>query len=68
MSDDKKKEIYDEIRKTYEKQSDILYGAARMWVDEIINPIDTRYILIRALDCISNQDNIEKANYGVFQV
>jgi len=68
LSDDKKKEIYDEIRKTYEKQSDILYGAARMWVDEIINPIDTRYILIRALDCISNQDNIEKANYGVFQV
>ena len=35
---------------------------------EVINPVDTRYVLIRALDCIANQDNIEKANYGVFQV
>ena len=68
LSEDKKKEIYEEIRGSYEKQSDILYGAARMWIDEIINPVDTRYILIRALDCIANQDNIEKANYGVFQV
>ena len=67
--DDKEKEkIYKEIKDRYDKQSDVFYGAARMWFDEVINPIDTRYVIIRALDSISNQDYIEKANYGVLQV
>ena len=68
ISENKKKEIYEEIRQIYKKQSNILYGAARMWIDEVINPLDTRYVLIRSLNCISNQDFLEKANYGVFQV
>ena len=67
--DDKEKEkIYKEIKANYDRQSDVFYGAARMWFDEVINPVDTRYVLIRALESISNQDYIEKANYGVFQV
>ena len=67
--DEKEKEkIYNNIKANYDKQSDILYGAARMWVDEVINPLDTRYVLIRSLECIANQEFIDKANYGVFQV
>ena len=65
---DKKKDIYDTIKNNYDKQSDVLYAASRVWIDEIINPIDTRYVLIRSLDIISNQDYLEKPNYGVFQV
>tara|TARA_B100000401_G_scaffold392788_1_gene300267 strand:- start:133 stop:1776 length:1644 start_codon:yes stop_codon:yes gene_type:complete len=68
ISDDEKKKIYDDIKSTYDKQSDILYGAARMWVDEVINPLDTRFFLIRSLDVISNQNKISKPNYGVLQV
>ena len=49
-------------------QSDIRYGAARLWVDDIINPEDTRYVLKRSLDLINNRDPILKPNYGVFQV
>ena len=56
ISDKDKEKIYNDIKKSYNKQSDILYGAARMWVDEVINPIDTRYVIIRSLDVISNQN------------
>ena len=57
-----------DIKKNYDKQSNILYGAARMWVDEIINPKDTRLILIKSLEVISFSNKPKKANYGVFQV
>ena len=68
ISDDDKKKIYDDIKNSYDKQSDILYGAARMWVDEVINPLDTRFFIKRSLDVISNQNQISKPNYGVLQV
>ena len=69
ISEDDKKKIYDDIKNAYDKQSDILYGAARMWVDEVINPLDTRFYIKRSLDVISNQKNqISKPNYGVLQV
>lgn len=68
ISDDDKKKIYDDIKNSYDKQSDILYGAARMWVDEVINPLDTRFFIKRSLDVISNQNQITKPNYGVLQV
>ena len=68
IPDEEKEKIYNDIKKSYDKQSNILYGAARMWVDEVINPIDTRYIIIRSLDVIANQNEIDAANYGVLQV
>ena len=43
-----------EIKNDYEKQSDSRYGAARLWVDEIIFPNETRKKLTYALDVISN--------------
>ena len=68
IPDEEKEKIYNDIKKSYDKQSNILYGAARMWVDEVINPIDTRYVIIRSLDVIANQNEIANANYGVLQV
>ena len=68
ISDDEKKSIYDDIRLNYEEQSDIKYGAGRLWVDEIINPKDTRSVIIRSLDVVNSGDYYDKPNYGVFQV
>jgi len=68
VDDDKKKQIYSEIKNNYDKQSNIKYGAARMWVDEIINPKDTRLVIIKSLEIISRGDDIKKPNYGVLQV
>ena len=68
ISDEDKEKIYNDIKKSYDKQANILYGAARMWVDEVINPIDTRYVIIRSLNVIANQKTIDDPNYGVLQV
>jgi len=68
VSDEDKEKIYNNIKNSYDKQSDILYGAARMWVDEVINPLDTRYFIISSLDVISNQKSVDDAKYGVLQV
>ena len=68
LSEEKIDEIYNEIKKDYDTQSDSRYGAARLWVDEIIFPNETRSKLAYALDVISNIKNISKPNYGVLQV
>ena len=61
-------QIYSEIKDRYDKQSDPRYAAARLWVDEIINPLDTRKIIIESLDVVKNEEEIKKANYGALQV
>ena len=68
IDESKKNQIKEDIKVNYEKQSDIKYGAARMWIDEIIDPIDTRYVIIRSLELINNAEKIKKPNFGVFQV
>jgi len=37
------------VKETYEEQTDIRYGAARGWIDAIIQPRDTRDVLVRLL-------------------
>ena len=68
VSAQQKEAIINDIKTKYEEQADILYGASRLWVDEIINPSDTRYIIIRSLQIISNNNQIKKSRYGVLQV
>ena len=68
VSDDIKNNLYNEIKTIYDKQSDSRYAAARLWVDEIINPEDTRRVLVRCLEIISNQTKISSPNFGVLQV
>jgi 3-methylcrotonyl-CoA carboxylase beta subunit len=41
------------VKQSYEEQTDIRYGAARGWVDAIIQPHETRDVLIRLLDYVS---------------
>ena len=68
INENEKKEIFDNIKSQYDKQSDIKYGAARLWVDNIINPKDTRFVIIKSLDIVSLGNYNKKPNYGVFQV
>ena len=68
VDEEKKKLLYDQIKSKYDEQENIKYGAARLWVDEIIQPIETRTILIRALEIINNQTQIPQPKFGVLQV
>jgi 3-methylcrotonyl-CoA carboxylase beta subunit len=56
------------VKKNYEEQTDIRYGAARGWVDAIIQPPETRDVLVRLLQYVSRP--MPKAHFhtGVIQV
>ena len=42
LTDEDKKELYDSTERTYDEQTDPRYGAARLWIDKIIDPAETR--------------------------
>ena len=56
-----------EVKQSYEEQTDIRYGAARGWVDAIIQPHETRDVLIRLLDYVSRPMPKARFHTGVIQ-
>ena len=66
-SEEEKQRIYNKIKLNYDKQAKPEYGAARMWIDEIIEPEETRSVLIRSLEIINNQTNLPEPKFSVFQ-
>ena len=60
--------LYDEVKSKYDTELDPRYAAARLWVDEIIPPTDTRERLIRALEACAQNPHQEEFRVGVFQV
>jgi 3-methylcrotonyl-CoA carboxylase beta subunit len=56
------------VKASYEEQTDIRYGAARGWVDAIIQPHETRDVLIRLLEYVSRPTPKERFHTGVIQV
>ena len=61
-------QLYEEIKNRYDATLDPRYAAARLWVDEIIFPHETRERLIRALEAVSLGDSEAPLQTGVFQV
>src|SRR5450432_2296309 len=56
------------VKETYEEQTDIRYGAARGWVDAIIQPHEARDVLIRLLGYVSRPMPRARFHMGVVQV
>jgi len=56
------------VKKNYEEQTDIRYGAARGWVDAIIQPHETREVLARLLPYVSRPMPKARFHTGVVQV
>lgn len=60
--------LRDQIRGDYDRQMDVRYGAARGWVDAIIDPAATRDVLVFALEVATRQADDQPYRLGVFQV
>jgi acetyl-CoA carboxylase carboxyltransferase component len=67
LSDADKKELKESIRATYEHQTDPRYAAARLWVDAIIDPAQTREALIWALEASALNPEVKEFRTGVLQ-
>jgi acetyl-CoA carboxylase carboxyltransferase component len=67
LSEAEKRELYDSVKATYDHQTDPRYGAARLWIDKIIDPAETRQALITALEAASLNPQVKEFKVGVLQ-
>jgi 3-methylcrotonyl-CoA carboxylase beta subunit len=65
---DELEELRLKVKANYEEQTDIRYGAARGWVDAIIQPHETRNVLTRLLRYVSRPTPHAHFHTGVIQV
>src|SRR5438046_7781305 len=65
LSDEEKKELYESVKRTYDEQTDPRYGAARLWIDKIIDPIETREALTEALEAAALNPGVAELQVGV---
>jgi acetyl-CoA carboxylase carboxyltransferase component len=67
LSADDKEAILHEIESRFESQTSAYYAAARLWIDEIIDPADTRRWLSTSIEMADHNPDIPKFNPGVIQ-
>jgi len=67
LSEEDKKALYNEVKATYDEQMDPRYGAARLWIDKIIDPAETREAIITALEAAALNPDVPKFSVGVLQ-
>jgi acetyl-CoA carboxylase carboxyltransferase component len=67
LSDEEKKALFDSTKETYEEQTDPRYGAARLWIDKIIDPMETRQAITQALEAASLNPDVPEFKVGVLQ-
>jgi len=67
LSPQEREELLAGIRASYEEHTDPRYAAARLWVDAIIDPIETRTHLIAALEVAALNPDVPPFRTGVLQ-
>jgi acetyl-CoA carboxylase carboxyltransferase component len=61
-------ELRSKVEASYEEHTDVRYAAARLWVDKIIDPAETRNALLTALAVATRHDDGRPFKTGVLQV
>lgn len=67
VSPEKEKQLLEEITKRYESQTTPYYAAARLWLDAIIDPLDTRKVISMAIEAANHAPITKAFNVGVIQ-
>ncbi len=62
------KKLLDEIKGKYDEQTSAYYAAARLWVDAIIDPLETRKVISEGIKAANQNPSIDELKVGVFQV
>ena len=64
---EQKEKLLNEILQSYEEKSTPLYAAARLWVDEIIDPALTREYISHSIEYANNNPIVPRFSTGVIQ-
>jgi len=65
---EEEKSLLDKIKGSYEKQTTPYFAAARLWVDDIIDPVTTRLVISEGIAAANNNAKMEEFRTGVWQV
>ena len=68
FSEEEQKKLLEKIENRYSNQTKPLYAAARLWVDAIINPTETRKWISLGVEAANNAPIQKKFNMGLLQV
>jgi 3-methylcrotonyl-CoA carboxylase beta subunit len=67
ISRDDQDRLLTEIQERYERETDPMYAAARLWIDGIMDPLGTRTVVSRGIAMASNRADIPQFNPGIIQ-
>lgn len=67
ISAEEQRKLLDDIKTRYDIQTEPLYAAARLWIDSIISPLETRELISRSIEIANSNPITEKFNVGVIQ-
>jgi acetyl-CoA carboxylase carboxyltransferase component len=67
ITEEDKQKMLKEIEDRYEKQTSAYYAASRLWVDNVIDPLDTRTWVSMGIEAANNAPLEKKYNVGVLQ-
>jgi 3-methylcrotonyl-CoA carboxylase beta subunit len=65
---EEEKKLLETISQKYQSQTSPYYAAARLWVDEIIDPLQTRRVISEGLTAANQSPISDTMKVGVFQV
>lgn len=68
VSAEEEQAILQKITDKYTNQTKVEYAAARLWVDAIIDPVETRKVISEGINAANHNPDIEEFKTGVFQV
>lgn len=68
ITEEAEQALHDKIISSYNTQTSPLYAAARLWVDDIIDPASTRDIIAECITAANENNDMADFKTGVFQV
>ena len=67
ITPEREKELFDSIKNRYDSQISPYYAASRLWIDAIIDPVETRKVISMGIEAANNQKAEKPYNVGVIQ-
>ncbi|NDB35064.1 MAG: acyl-CoA carboxylase subunit beta [Flavobacteriia bacterium] len=67
ITEERENELFHKIKSKYDEQISPYYAASRLWVDAIIDPVDTRKVLSLGLEMANHAKPTKRYNVGAIQ-
>jgi len=67
ISKEEQLKLLADIQARYDHETDPCFAAARLWVDGIVDPIETRFIVSTGIEMANNNPHTPHFNPGVIQ-